>query len=136
MNPNATMTFMTKSSSQFSKPSNIGNITLRALDSRSMLSPITRTSNTFPQPRSLRAVKHIGLNTFPVSTSLSVSNLQNFRPVFTSKQLAPSLRATTLSIPVLRGLLIMDTERLHSNIRSHLQDDPVSAEHPNQSDPK
>src|SRR5882724_2764171 len=64
-------------------------------------------------------------------------NPQNYRPVFTSEQLASSLRATTLSIPVLRGSLIMDAERLHSNIRSQLRDDPISAEHlDNQSDPE
>src|SRR5882672_8765579 len=63
-------------------------------------------------------------------------NPQNFRPVFTSEQLASSLRATTLSIPVLRGSLIMDAERLHSDIRSQLRDDPISAEHlDTQSDP-
>src|SRR5882672_5848896 len=63
-------------------------------------------------------------------------NPQNFRPVFTSEQLASSLRATTLSIPVLRGSLIMDAERLHSDIWSQLRDYPISAEHLNtQSDP-
>jgi len=40
-----------------------------------------------------------------------------------------SLQATTLSIPVLRGSLIMDAEKLHSNIRSQLGEDPISAEH-------
>src|SRR5882724_6436283 len=64
-------------------------------------------------------------------------NPQNYRPVFTSEQLASSLQATTLSIPVLHGSLIMDAERLHSDIRSQLQDDPISAEHlDNQSDPE
>src|SRR6266850_668260 len=64
-------------------------------------------------------------------------NPQNYRLVFTSEQLASSLRATTLSIPALRGSLIMDAERLHSDIRSQLREDPVSAEHlDNQSDPK
>src|SRR5882672_9427002 len=47
-------------------------------------------------------------------------NPQNFRLVFTSKQLALSLRATTLSISALCGSLIMDAERLHSNIWSQL----------------
>ena len=47
-------------------------------------------------------------------------NPQNYWPVFTSKQLASSLQATSLVVPVLQGLLIMDTERLHSDIRSHL----------------
>src|SRR5882724_5751094 len=64
-------------------------------------------------------------------------NPQNYRPVFTSEQLASSLRATTLSIPVLCGSLIMDAERLHSDIQSQLREDPISTEHlDNQSDPK
>src|SRR5882724_1994266 len=64
-------------------------------------------------------------------------NPQKYHPVFTSEQLASSLRATTLSIPILHGSLIMDAERLHSNIQSQLQDDLISAEHlDNQSDPK
>src|SRR5882724_12969009 len=54
------------------------------------------------------------------SSDYASVNPQNFRPVFTSKQLASSLRATTLSIPVLRGSLIMDAEKLHSDIRSQL----------------
>jgi len=45
--------------------------------------------------------------------------------VFTSEQLALSLWATTLSIPVLHGSLIMDAERLHSDIQSQLQEDPI-----------
>src|SRR5882724_9618065 len=56
-------------------------------------------------------------------------NAQNFRLVFTSEQLASSLRATTLSIPVVGGSLIMDAERLHSNIQSQLREDPISTEH-------
>ena len=66
-------------------------------------------------------------------------NPQNYRPVFTSEQLVSSLRATSLVVPILRGSLIMDTERLHSDIKSHLRDDPTSAEHLDhqlQSDPK
>src|SRR5882724_5103593 len=64
-------------------------------------------------------------------------NPQNYHLVFTSKQLALSLQATTLSIPVLHGSLIMDDERLHSDIWSQLQEDPLSAEHlNNQSDPQ
>jgi len=42
-------------------------------------------------------------------------NPQNYRPV-SLRATASSLRATTLSIPVLRGSLIMDAERLHSDI--------------------
>ena len=56
-------------------------------------------------------------------------NPQNYRPVFTSEQLALSLRATSLVVPILQGSLIMDTERLHSDIKSHLRDDPTSTEH-------
>ena len=63
-------------------------------------------------------------------------NPQNYRPVFTSEQLASSLRATTLSIPALCGSLIMDAERLHSDIWSQLREDPTAEEHiRNQSDP-
>ena len=57
--------------------------------------------------------------------------------MFTSEQLASSLRATALTIPVLRGSLIMDEEQLFSDIKSHLQDKPISAARlDNQSDPK
>jgi len=64
-------------------------------------------------------------------------NPQNYHLVFTSEQLASSLRATTLSIPGLHGSLIMDAEGLHSDIWSQLQEDPISAEHHNnQSEPQ
>jgi len=78
-----------------------------------------------------------GTSTFKEGNSDYASvNPQNFHPVFTSKQLALSLRATTLSIPVLRGSLIMDAEKLHSDIQSQLREDPISAEHlDKQSDP-
>jgi len=58
-------------------------------------------------------------------------NPQNYHLVFTFKQLASSLQATTLSIPVLHGSLIMDAERLNSDIWSQLQEDPISAKHLN-----
>jgi len=65
------------------------------------------------------------------------NNPQNYCPVFISEQLASSLQATTLSIQVLCGSLIMDAERLHSNIQSQLWEDPIPAEHlDNQSDPQ
>src|SRR5882672_4228727 len=54
------------------------------------------------------------------NSNYATVNPQNYRLVFTSEQLASSLRATTLSFPALRGSLIMDAERLHSNIRSQL----------------
>src|SRR5882672_7495309 len=70
------------------------------------------------------------------NSNYATVNPQNYRPVFTSKQLASSLRATTLTIPALRGSLIMDAERLHSDIWSQLREDPTSEEHlNNQSDP-
>src|SRR5882724_5383106 len=50
------------------------------------------------------------------NSDYATSNPQNYRPVFTSEQLASSLRATSLSIPVLRGSLIMDVDTLHSDI--------------------
>jgi len=47
-------------------------------------------------------------------------NPQNFHPMFTSEQLVLSLQATTQAIPVLRGSLIIDAERLHANIQTQL----------------
>src|SRR5882724_5842575 len=44
---NSTTMFMTKSYSQFLKPSNVGDIILKALHSRSTWSPITGICNTF-----------------------------------------------------------------------------------------
>ena len=71
------------------------------------------------------------------NSNYATLNPQNYRPMFTSKQWALSLWATTLSIPVLRGSLIMDEEQLFSNIKSHLWDNPISTAHlDNQSDPK
>src|SRR5882724_982577 len=65
----------------------------------------------------------------PRMTSYASVNPQNFHLVFTSEQLASSLQITTLSIPVLQRNLIMDAEKLHSDIQSHLQEDPISTEH-------
>src|SRR5882724_1165533 len=63
-------------------------------------------------------------------------NLQNYHPVFTSENWHhPS--QLSLSTPVLHGSLIMDAERLHSDLQSHFQEHPISAEHlDNQSDPQ
>ena len=47
--------------------------------------------------------------------------------VFTQEQLASSLRATFLSIPVPCAVIIMDTEKLHSNIQSSLRSDPIAS---------
>jgi len=56
-------------------------------------------------------------------------NPQNFRPVFTSEQLASSLRATTLSIQSSVDLSLWMLKSFHSDIRSQLREDPISAEH-------
>src|SRR5467141_4522743 len=70
----------TKSSSQFLKLSNDGDITSKALDFRSTWSPITGTCNTFQRPKSSCVDKHDGPNIFPVSTSSSASILENSEP--------------------------------------------------------
>src|SRR5882724_7277750 len=77
---NSTMMSTTKSSLRFLKLSNDGNITLKALDFQSTWSPITRTCNTFQQPKSSHAGKHDGPNTFLDSTSSFVSILESSEP--------------------------------------------------------
>src|SRR5882724_6979419 len=77
---NSTMTSTTKSSSQFLKPSNDGDITWKALDFRSTWSPITGTCNTFQRPKSSHVSKHDGPNTFPDSTSSFISIPENLEP--------------------------------------------------------
>src|SRR5882724_10832531 len=77
---NSTMTSTTKSFSQFLKLSNNGDITSKALDFRSTWSLITRTCNTFQQPKSSHIGKHDGPNTFPDSTSSFVSVLESSEP--------------------------------------------------------
>ena len=44
-------------------------------------------------------------------------NLHNLCPIFTQEQLALSLHATFLSVPALHAAIIMDIEKLHSDIR-------------------
>ena len=61
-------------------------------------------------------------------------NPNNFRPMFTQEQLSTSLRATQLLEPVLRATVIMDQEKLNSDILSALPDDPVYIAH--QKDPQ
>src|SRR5467141_4687055 len=70
----------TKSSSQFLKLANDGNITSKALDFQSTWSPITGTCNTFQRPKSSRVDKHDGPNIFLVSTSSSASVPENSEP--------------------------------------------------------
>src|SRR5882724_3002825 len=77
---NSTMTSTTKSSLRFLKPTNDGDITWKALDFRSTWSPITRTCNTFQQPKSSHVDKHDGPNTFPNSTSSFVSIPESLEP--------------------------------------------------------
>ena len=47
--------------------------------------------------------------------------------MFMQEQLASSLQVTFLSIPVLHAAIIMDTKKLHSDIRSSLQSDPIAS---------
>src|SRR6266481_8761820 len=56
-------------------------------------------------------------------------NPQNLQPMFTNQQLALSPHATRLQSTALMGSLIMDTGRLHTDICSSLQSDPVALEH-------
>lgn len=56
-------------------------------------------------------------------------NPSNFRPMFTQEQLSVSLRATELLTPVLRATVIMDQEKLNSDILSALPDDPLYVTH-------
>src|SRR5882724_1561695 len=64
---NSITMFTTKSYSRFLKPSNVGDIILKVLHSRSMWSPITRICNTSQRPKSSHVSKHDGPNTFPPS---------------------------------------------------------------------
>ena len=52
-------------------------------------------------------------------------NPQNLRPVFMTKQLNASLRATHLQFPILRASTLMDIEQLHNDILSVLPSDPI-----------
>jgi hypothetical protein len=57
-------------------------------------------------------------------------NPHNFHPVFTSKQLASSLQASTLAFPVLHTAVLMDVEQLqqlHKDILSALPNDPIGS---------
>jgi len=63
------------------------------------------------------------------SSDYASINPQNLQPMFTNKQLASSLRASTLWLPAFRGSLIMDAERLQADIISSLQSNPTALEH-------
>ena len=58
----------------------------------------------------------------------------NFRPVFTQEQISASLRATQLFEPVLHATIIMDQEKLHSDILHSVTSDPIYIAH--QQNPK
>jgi Integrase zinc binding domain len=70
------------------------------------------------------------------SSDYASLNLHNFEPVFTNEQLASSLQATGLQVPILHTSIIMDTKQLHSNILSSLHSDPISAKHLNEPSPR
>src|SRR5882724_7692299 len=77
---NSTTTSTTKSSSQFLKLSNDGDITSKALDFQLTWSLITGTCNTFQQPKSSHVNKHNGPNTFLDSTSSFISVPESSEP--------------------------------------------------------
>src|ERR1700730_6405724 len=54
-------------------------------------------------------------------------NPQNLRPMFTSRQLISSLRASSLYEPALRALFMIDDDQLRKDIRSGISLDPVIA---------
>ena len=47
--------------------------------------------------------------------------------MFTQEQLASPLQATFLSVPILHAEIIMDIEKLHSDIQSPLCSDPIAS---------
>ena len=83
LSPNATTMFTMKSYSLSTKHSNDGDTTLKVLATPLMWSPITGISNTSPQPKSSCVDKHVGPNTFLLSTLSSVSVLENLEPNLT-----------------------------------------------------
>jgi len=56
-------------------------------------------------------------------------NPRHLRPIFTTEQLATSLRASSLMFPVLRSTIIMDVEQLHNDIRTALPNDLTASAH-------
>ena len=70
---NSTIMFTTKNFSQSLRHSRFGDTTWRVRTFQWMLSPTTKTSPTFPLPRSSLAVRLTGLNIYPNLTLLFVS---------------------------------------------------------------
>src|SRR5882672_6394791 len=71
-----------------------------------------------PKPTALHAVTTSTLRRGEAITPVPThsANPHNFRPLFTSEQLASSLRANYYAAPVTRAAIIMDTERLYADI--------------------
>ena len=63
-------------------------------------------------------------------------NLHNLHPIFMQEQLALSLHATFLSVPALRAAIIMDIEKLRSDIHSSLHSDPITSAQLNSPSPR
>ena len=62
-------------------------------------------------------------------SNYGIINPQNLRLIFTTQQLSESLRATSLLIPALHTSVLMDSEKLHTNILAHLSSNPVAQKH-------
>src|SRR5262245_55394738 len=54
------------------------------------------------------------------------ANPQNYRPVFTQDHLIASHRATYMALPTLRAAVVMDIDKLHSDIKNALLKDNTS----------
>ncbi|KIJ25857.1 hypothetical protein M422DRAFT_273141 [Sphaerobolus stellatus SS14] len=68
------------------------------------------------------------------SSDYTSVNPQNLKPIFTREQLALSLRATGLILPVLCGSIIMDVEKLHQDSQDALPLDPITSTHTDNDD--
>src|SRR5882672_834998 len=70
--------------------------------------------------------RHHDIYTKEGGSDYASANPHNFRPLFTSEQLASSLRANYYAAPVARAAIIMDTERLYADITTGKLNDEVS----------
>src|SRR3979490_3081062 len=138
------MTSMTKNCSQFLKLSSPGTTTLKVPPKQSMSSWTTKTWNIFqqqnfsPAARSNEYLSQFNLiirfcpsqlgakpdaltrqwDVYPKEgeSDYATINPHNLRPVFTTEQLITSLWAMSLYAPVVRATMIMDVDRLYSDI--------------------
>ena len=62
-------------------------------------------------------------------SNYSVVNPHNFKPVFTTEQLSTSIRATSLYVPILCGIMVMDIEKVHQDILTAQSSDPTLQSH-------